>query len=419
MIQDVTIMAPAGSFEALSAALHAGAGAVYFGVDKLNMRTGTRHNFRVDHLPEIASRCRDAGAASCLTLNTVLFDEDLDQMRAIVDAVSRAGITAVIASDPVVMQYARANGVNVHISTQCNITNAEALAFYAQWADVAVLARELTLEQIARIHREIASRPITGPSGDPVTIEVFVHGALCMAVSGRCYLSLHSQNRSANRGACVQNCRRPYEVKDQLTGNELLVDNEYIMSASDLCTIAFLDNILSAGARVLKIEGRGRSPEYVDTAVRCYSEAVQAIHEGSFSSEQVKEWMRRLSEVYNRGFWQGYFMGKTIDAWSDTAGSKATRKKSFSGPCLNYYAKAGVASFKVQAGSLSVGDQVLVTGPTTGVLRFELKELRVDEVRVEQVQQGMEFTTPVPSKVRLSDKLYRYYWHTEELSPQG
>ena len=416
MFQQATIMAPAGSFEALSAALNAGAGAVYFGVDKLNMRTGTRHNFRLEHLADIAARCRDAGAASCLTINTVLFDEDLDQMRKMVDAASQAGITAVIASDPVVMQYARARGMHVHISTQCNITNAETLEFYSQWADVAVLARELTIDQINRIHREIVSRPITGPSAHPVIVEVFVHGAMCMAVSGRCYLSLHAQNRSANRGACVQNCRRPYEVKDQLTGNELLVDNEYIMSASDLCTIAFLDKILSAGARMLKIEGRGRSPEYVDTTVRCYSEAVQAIHDGSFSAKRVNEWMGRLGEVYNRGFWQGYYMGKTIDAWSDTAGSKATRKKSYCGPCLNYYPRAGVGNFKMHSGTLSVGDQVLVSGPTTGVVHFELQELRVDEVRVEQVHKGMEFTTPVPSKVRPSDKLYRYFGLAEELS---
>ena len=405
--ESIEIMAPAGSRESLTAGLKAGAGAVYFGVGKLNMRAGTRNNFTVEDLPEIGAACRDYGANSYLTLNTVMYDEDMDAMRATVDAAAKAGITALIVSDPIVMQYAREAGMNVHVSTQCNITNTGMVRFYSQWADVMVMARELNLPQVAEISRRIREENITGPSGKPVRIEMFVHGALCMAVSGMCYLSLHTHNSPANRGTCVQNCRRPYEVRDQHSGTELQVDNEYIMSAGDLCTIGFLDKLLDAGVSVLKIEGRGRSADYVQTVVTCYREAVEAIREGTYTRDKVARWEKELATVYNRGFWDGYYLGRTMGEWSDVYGSKATVRKTYLAKCDNYYQKVGAGVFLMETGTLSTGDEIMVTGPTTGVMKLAVGELRVDDVAVDKVRKGDLFTFVVPEKVRRADKLYK------------
>lgn len=407
MTKNIEITAPAGSRESLSAALNAGADSVYLGVDQLNMRAGSRNNFQPADLPEIVERCRERKANVYLALNTVLYDEDLAQMRMAVDKAAGCGVSAVIVSDPSVMSYVRRSGLPVHISTQCNITNIEAVEFYAQWADVMVLARELSLEQVAAIARQIRERGIWGPSGNPVRLEVFVHGALCMAVSGKCYLSLHSHNAAANRGACVQNCRRPYIVRDKQSGNELEIDNEYIMSAGDLCTIGFLDKVLDAGAEVLKIEGRGRSPDYVDTVVRCYREAVDAVRDGSYTPEKIRRWEKELATVYNRGFWDGYYLGRKMGEWSDVHGSKATMRKVYVGPVRNYYAKAGVGLFEVETGTLAPGDRMMITGPTTGVVRATAGELRVDDKKVSRAGKGDLFSTPVPEKIRPSDKLYK------------
>jgi len=407
MTENIEIMAPAGSWESLTAGLKAGADAIYFGIDKLNMRSGTRNNFTVEDLPKITAACREYGAKSCLALNTVLYDEDLDQMRSLVDAASDTGVTALIVSDPAVMQHARETGMNVHISTQCNITNVETVRFYARWADVMVLARELSLDQVATITREIREHNITGPSGKPVRVEVFIHGALCMAVSGKCYLSLHSHNKSANRGLCVQNCRRPYEVRDKHSGMELEVDNEYIMSASDLCTIGFLDKVVDAGVEVMKIEGRGRSADYVQTVITCYREALEAIGAGFYTRERVAEWEKKLKNVFNRGFWDGYYLGRTMGEWSDTYGSKATIRKIYLAKCENYYQKVNAGVFQLETGTLSEGDEIMITGPTTGVIKTHAGELRIDDKAVKKVRKGDLFTTAVPEKVRRADKLYK------------
>lgn len=407
MTNEIEILAPAGSRESLSAAINAGAGSVYFGVDQLNMRAMSRNNFTASDLPEISQICRKHDVRTYLALNTVLFDEDLAVMRSLVDKAVDAGIDAVIVSDPAVMQHARSAGIPVHISTQCNITNIEAVQFYAQWADVMVLARELSLEQVGNIAREIRAKAVTGPSGKPVRLEVFIHGALCMAVSGKCYLSLHSYNTSANRGSCIQNCRRPYEVRDKISGTELEVDNEYIMSAKDLCTIPFLDKVLDAGVQVLKIEGRGRSADYVHTTVTCYRKAIEAIQQEVFTSEKVAEWEKELKTVYNRGFWDGYYLGRKTGEWSDAYGSKATVRKQFLGRCENYYKQVETAVFQIDTGMLKTGDEIMITGPTTGVMKTTADELRVDDRTVNQVGKGDHFTTKVPGKIRRSDKLYK------------
>jgi len=407
MTENIEIMAPAGSWESLTAGLKAGADAVYFGIDKLNMRSGTRNNFTVADLPKITASCREYDAKSYLTLNTVLFDEDLDQMRSLVDAASDAGVTALIVSDPAVMQHAREAGMNVHISTQCNITNAETVRFYARWADVMVLARELSLDQVAAITREIRDQNITGPSGKQVRVEVFIHGALCMAVSGMCYLSLHSHNSSANRGSCVQNCRRPYEVRDKHSGMELEIDNEYIMSAADLCTIGFLDKMVDAGVEVMKIEGRGRSADYVQTVVTCYREALEAIGAETYTREKVTHWKKELATVYNRGFWDGYYLGRTMGEWSDVYGSKASVRKIYLAKCENYYQKVNAGVFQLETGTLSEGDEIMITGPTTGVIKTHAGELRIDDKAVKKVRKGDLFSTVVPEKVRRADKLYK------------
>lgn len=407
MVQPVEIMAPVGSPESLTAALNAGAHAVYFGIEQLNMRARSSTNFTLDDLEAIADRCSAAGVRTYLTLNTILYDHDLRLMRRIIDTAKAAGITAVIASDHAAMAYAKQAGLPVHISTQANVTNVETVAFYAAFADVMVLSRELSLSQVKHITREIERLQITGPSGKLIRIEIFAHGALCMAVSGKCYLSLHSHNSSANRGACIQNCRHQYIVTDKEDGYELEIDNDYIMSAKDLCTIDFLDKVIDAGVRILKIEGRGRSADYVDTTVRCYREAAEAVADGSFSPEKAADWKARLSTVFNRGFWDGYYLGRKMGEWSDTYGSQATERKVFLGRGVKYYERAGAGAFQLETGSLRVGDTILVTGPATGVLRHTVTELREADRSVPEVHKGSHFSVALPEKIRASDKLYK------------
>ncbi|MBQ3909334.1 MAG: U32 family peptidase [Bacteroidaceae bacterium] len=401
------IMAPVGSPESLAAALRAGADSVYFGIENLNMRAHSASTFTIDDLRRIAEECRRCGVKSYLTVNTIIYGEDLPLMRQILDAAMRADISAVIASDVAVLQYCRQIGQEVHLSTQLNISNIEALKFYAQYADVVVLARELNLSQVAEIHRQVMEQHICGPSGEPVRIEMFCHGALCMAVSGKCYLSLDNTGRSANRGECMQLCRRGYTVRDRETGTELDIDNKYIMSPRDLKTIRFIDQMMQAGVRVFKIEGRARGAEYVDTVVRCYREAINAVLEGTFTTERKDEWDERLRRVFNRGFWDGYYLGQTLGEWSDCHGSKATERKVYVGRGVKYYSKLGVAEFKIQAATLSVGDKILVTGPTTGALEAEVTEIRFDLQPVQTAHQGQHISIPLPQKIRPSDKLFR------------
>lgn len=370
-MQRLELLAPAGAFDRLTAAIDAGADAVYFGVEQLNMRARSANNFTVDDLPEVSRLCRAAGVRSYITLNTVLYDHDLPMMRRIVAAAAEHQMDAIIAMEPGVMQYARELGVDVHLSTQANITNVEAVKFYAQFAEVMVLSRELTLSQVAHICRAIEQQNICGPSGKPVKIEAFVHGALCMAVSGKCYLSLHTHNSSANRGACKQNCRRTYTVKDE-EGHELLIDNEYIMSPKDLNTIGFLDKLVEAGVGVFKIEGRSKGPEYVYEVTRCYREALDAIAKGTFNCSRVDEWMERLQQVYNRGFWGGYYLGQKMGEWTDAPGSVAKERKVFLGTGIKYFSGIGIGEFKLQSGGLRLGDEVIITGPTTGYLRTKV-----------------------------------------------
>lgn len=401
------LMAPAGSYESLMAAVKAGADSVYFGVEQLNMRTKSTHNFTVDDLQEIARICRENGLKSYLTLNTIVYDHDVTLMKRIVDASREAGITAIIASDLAVMNYARKTGVVVHISTQLNITNIDTVEFFADYADVMVMSRELSLLQVESINREIARRNITGPSGKPVRTEVFGHGALCMAVSGKCYLSLHTHFSSANRGACVQNCRHSYIVTTKEDGIELEIDNEYIMSAKDLCTIDFLDKVIAAGVSVLKIEGRGRSADYVYTTTKCYREAIDAYAEGTFTAEKISDWKERLSTVFNRGFWDGYYLGRQMGEWSDDAGSKATKRKVYIGKGMKYYEAAQIGEFFIEAQGVEVGDELIITGPTTGVIETVLAEMRVDNQPATLVKRGVTITFPVSEKIRPSDKLYK------------
>jgi putative protease len=401
------LMAPAGSYESLMAAVKAGADSVYFGVEQLNMRTKSTHNFTLEDLPEIARICKENGLKSYLTLNTIVYDHDVSLMKRIVDAAAQSGITAIIASDLAVMNYARKTGVTIHISTQTNITNIDTVEFFADYADVMVLSRELSLLQVESINKEIKRRNITGPSGNLVRTEVFGHGALCMAVSGKCYLSLHTHFSSANRGACVQNCRHSYIVTTKEDGIELEIDNEYILSAKDLCTIDFLDKVLAAGVSVLKIEGRGRSADYVYTTTKCYREAIDSCEDGSFSLEKIRDWKERLSTVFNRGFWDGYYLGRTMGEWSDEAGSKATKRKVYIGKGLKYYETAGIGEFLIEAQGVELGDELLITGPTTGVIETVLTEMRADNQAVESVKRGATITFPVGEKVRPSDKLYK------------
>ena len=401
------IMAPAGSRESLAAALKAGADSVYFGIEALNMRAHSASRFTIDDLREIAATCNAQGVKSYLTVNTIIYDEDLELMRRICDAAKEAGISAVIAADVAVLAYCHEIGQEVHLSTQLNISNAEALKFYARYADVVVLARELNLTQVKKIHEAIEQEHICGPAGEPVRIEMFCHGALCMAVSGKCYLSLDNLGHSANRGECMQVCRRSYTVRDRETGVELDVDNKYIMSPKDLKTIGFIDKMAAAGVRVFKIEGRARSAEYVYTVVKCYQEAVRAVEEGTFSEEKVAEWDRRLATVFNRGFWDGYYLGQRLGEWSAKYGSSATEKKVYVGKGVKYFSRLGVGEFYIEAAEISVGDKLVIIGPTTGVIYVDAAEIHYDNGPVEKATKGMAVSIAVPEKIRPSDKLYK------------
>lgn len=405
--QPIELMAPAGSYEAITAAINAGANSIYFGVEHLNMRTKSTHNFTLEDLPKIAQLCKENGLKSYLTLNTIVYDHDIQLMKRVIEAAKESELSAIIASDHAVMNYCRKMGVPVHISTQTNITNIDTVEFYSAYADVMVMSRELTLMQVHDIYREIARREITGPSGELIRLEVFGHGALCMAVSGKCYLSLHTNNSSANRGACVQNCRKSYIVTDKDDGQEFEVDNEYIMSAKDLSTIDFLDKVIDAGISVLKIEGRGRSADYVHVTIQCYREAIDAIADGTYTKEKIDQWKERLSTVFNRGFWDGYYLGRKMGEWSDEAGSKATKRKVYIGKGLKYYENVGIGEFLIEAQGCEVGDELLIIGPTTGVVETVLKEMRADDKEVDAVKRGVTITFPIGEKVRPSDKLYK------------
>lgn len=400
-------MAPVGSRECLAAALNAGADSVYFGVEALNMRAHSASHFTLADLRDIAAQCRERGVKSYLTVNTIIYGEDLAQMRQICDAAREADISAIIAADVSVLSYCRSIGQEVHLSTQLNISNVEALRFYAAYADVVVLARELNLDQVREIADAIERENICGPSGQRVRIEMFCHGALCMAVSGKCYLSLHNLGSSANRGACLQVCRRSYTVRDRETGVELDVDNKYIMSPKDLKTIGFIDRMVEAGVSVFKIEGRARSAEYVSTVVGCYKEALNAVSEGTFTAERVADWNERLSRVFNRGFWDGYYLGQRLGEWSDRYGSSATERKVYVGKGQKYFSRLGVAEFYIEACDINVGDRLLVIGPTTGAVYIDAVSIHADSGPVEVGRKGMCVAIPVPCKVRPSDKLYK------------
>lgn len=406
-IKDFEIMAPVGSRESLAAAIQAGADSIYFGIESLNMRARSANTFTINDLREIAQICEEHSIKSYLTINTIIYDEDVELMRKIVDAAKEAQISAVIAADVAVMSYCIEVGQEVHLSTQLNIGNAQALKFYAQFADVVVLARELNLKQVRKIYDAIQNEQIKGPKGDLVRIEMFCHGALCMAVSGKCYLSLHEMNVSANRGACNQICRRGYTVKDNESDIELEVDNKYIMSPKDLKTIHFMDEMIDAGVRVFKIEGRARGPEYVRTVVECYKEAIKSCLDGTFSDEKVKVWDERLKTVFNRGFWNGYYLGQRLGEWSKNYGSEATERKVYVGKAIKHFSNIGVAEFLIEAGEIKVGEKLLITGPTTGALFLNLEDPRVDLKPVEIVKKGEHVSFKVPEKIRPSDKLYK------------
>ena len=406
-IQDFEIMAPVGSRESLAAAIQAGADSVYFGIGQLNMRSHSANPFTIDDLREIAQTCNEHGIKTYLTVNTIIYGEDIETMHEIVDAAKEAGISAIIASDVAVMTYCQKVGQEVHLSTQLNISNIEALKFYAQFADVVVLARELNMDQVAEIYRQIVEQNICGPSGEQIRIEMFCHGALCMAISGKCYMSLHEANRSANRGGCVQICRRSYTATDNETGHQLEIDNKYIMSPKDLKTIRFLDRMMKSGVRVMKIEGRARGAEYVYTVVKAYKEAIQSVIDGTFTEEKKDEWDRQLAKVCNRGFWDGYYQGQTMGEWNKNYGSNATEKKVYVGKGMKYFSKLGVAEFAIEASEISVGDKLLITGPTTGVMYLDATEIRYDLKPVDTAKQGWRVSIPVPDKVRPSDKLFK------------
>lgn len=400
-------MAPAGGFEAMQAAIDNGADSIYFGVDQLNMRARATMNFTLNDLAEISERCSKKGIKTYLTLNTIVYDHDLSIVKTVVNKAKETGITAIIASDQAVIGYARSQGVEVHISTQVNITNIETVRFYSLFADVMVLSRELSLRQVKAICEGVKKENICGPNGKQVEIEVFAHGALCMAVSGKCYLSLHTQNSSANRGACNQNCRKQYKVIDLEDGHQLEIDNEYIMSPKDLCTIDFLDELIDSGISVLKIEGRGRAPEYVATVIKCYREAIDAVQNNTYTKEKVADWMSRLETVYNRGFWGGYYLGQELGEWTNKSGSSATQKKIYIGKGEHYFPKPKIGQFKLESHSLKIGDKILVTGPTTGAKETEVLELMADDKQVEEAFKGQEITFPLDFKIRSSDKLYK------------
>ncbi|NMC37716.1 MAG: U32 family peptidase [Bacteroidales bacterium] len=406
--KEIEIMAPAGSYESLIAAVQGGADSVYFGAEQLNMRAASSVNFSLSDLRKIATICRDNNLKSYLTVNVVVYDQELDQMRRIIDSAVESGISAIIASDLSAIEYAFRSGMEVHLSTQLNITNTEALKFYSRWADVVVLARELNLEQVREIHDNIRNQDIRGPKGEPVKIEMFVHGALCMAISGKCYLSLHENNKSANRGECYQTCRKSYIVTDKESGNQLEIDNEYIMSPKDLCTIGFTDRIIDAGVRVFKLEGRARSPEYVKIVSSCYNEAVNSVLDGTYDSEKIRNWMERLSTVFNRGFWNGYYLGQKLGEWNTRYGSSATRKKVYLGKITNYFTKVNVAEIKLENGDLKKGDLLLITGPTTGVIEYKADEIRVDLKVTGKALKGEFCSVKISDYLRRSDKVYKW-----------
>ena len=412
---EIELMAPVGSYESLMAAVQGGANSIYFGIEQLNMRSRSANNFTFEDLRKIASLCKENNMKSYLTVNTVLFDHDIKLMYKIVDAAKESGVTAIIASDVSAIMYARSIDVEVHISTQCNITNIEAVKFYSQFADVVVLARELNLNQVKGIYDQILEQDIRGPKGELVQIEMFAHGALCMAVSGKCYLSLHEKNASANRGACMQTCRKAYTVIEKESGNELEIDNEFIMSPQDLCTIGFLNKLIDAGVRVLKFEGRARSPEYVKTVVSSYSEAVDAYLDGTYNEEKIDSWMEKLSTVFNRGFWNGYYLGQKLGEWSSKYGNRATKRKMLIGKGTNYFTKIKVAEFQLESNELKVGDEILITGPTTGVVETTIKEIRVDLKPVEKAVKGDSFSIALDTMIRRSDKLYKVVEVTNDL----
>ncbi|MGM0649311.1 MAG: peptidase U32 family protein [Bacteroidota bacterium] len=404
--KDINLMAPVGSYESLMAAIQGGADSVYFGAGHLNMRSRSSHNFTLDDLSEIAAICKKHGLKSYLTVNTVIYDHEIKDAHQVIRAAKAEGISAVIASDLAVIRFCRQIGMEVHASTQLNISNTEAVRFFAAYCDVMVTARELNLKQVKTITKTIADENITGPSGNLVKIEIFIHGALCMAISGKCYLSLHEFNKSANRGECYQTCRRAYRVIDKETGYELEVDNEYIMSPKDLKTIDFLDKILDAGVTVLKIEGRARSPEYVKTVVKAYDEAIHAVADGSFGQEKLRVWNEKLKSVFNRGFWDGYYLGQKTGEWADQYGNKATLRKRYLGKGMNYFDKIGVADFLLEAGDLHKGDEVLISGPTTGVIEHKIGEMRVDDKLVNTAPKGSRCSFKIDTTIRRSDKLY-------------
>jgi putative protease len=406
--EDIEVMAPAGSFEALRAAIAGGANAVYFGVEHLNMRSKSAKNFLTSDLPLIARYCNFCGVKSYLTLNTIIYDQEIELSHQLIDAAAEAGISAVIASDQSVIEYARDRGVALHLSTQLNISNFETVRFYAKYADVMVLARELTLDQIAEIAGKIGAAGIKGPSGNPIKLELFVHGALCMAVSGKCYLSLHQYNVSANRGSCQQACRRAYRVEDIESGDELEIDEQYIMSPKDLCTIHFLDRIIAAGITVLKIEGRARPAEYVQTVTTCYREAVDSLFEGTFTEEKIVNWRERLSTVFNRGFWDGYYLGQRLGEWSSVYGSAATKREILIGTATNYYSRLGVGEFDIQSENLEVGDEVIITGPTTGLIQIAVDEIHNKGGKVQEALKGERIAFRTGRKIRRGDKLFKW-----------
>ncbi len=406
--KDIEIMAPVGSYESLMAAIQGGADSIYFGVENLNMRAASSNNFTLDNLRDISSICKARGLKSYLTVNVIVYDQEIEQMHRIIDTAFDAGISAIIASDIAVINYAFTSGLEVHLSTQLNITNLESLKFYSRWADVAVLARELNLDQVKKIFTGIHDQDIRGPRGELVKIEMFAHGALCMAVSGKCYLSLHENNKSANRGECYQTCRKSYIVTGKESGYEMEIDNEYIMSPKDLCTIGFLDRLIDSGVRVLKIEGRARSAEYVKEVTSCYNEAVLALENGLYDEVRIGEWKKRLSSVFNRGFWDGYYLGQKIGEWNTNYGSSSTKRKVYIGKITNYFTNLKVTEIKLENGDLNIGDTILITGPTTGVIEYIVEEIRVDLKVTEKAVKGELCSIKVSDYLRRSDKVYKW-----------
>ncbi len=405
--KDIELMAPVGTYESLMAAIQGGANSVYFGIEQLNMRAKSTNNFTTDDLKIIVDIAKKHNIKTYLTVNTILYDHDIVLMKKIVDIAKKNGITAIIASDQAVINYAASNNIQIHISTQLNVSNIETLKFYSNFADVMVLARELSLKQVEYITKTIEKEQIKGPAGELVRIEIFAHGALCMAVSGKCYLSLHEQNSSANRGACLQTCRKAYIVTEKETGYELEVDNEYIMSPKDLCTIGFIDKIINSGVKVLKIEGRARPAEYVKTVCESYNKAIDAYFEDTYTSKKIKKWENQLATVFNRGFWDGYYLGRKIGEWSKDYGSKATKTKQYIGKSTNYFNKIKVAEFLMQAGDVKLGDEILISGPTTGIIQTTVKEIRIDLKNTEKAIKGQSISIPINEKVRRADKLYK------------